>query len=236
MEFTGEQVVPEVTKKRLIDEDIARYRFAQMYGKDLSVLDIASGTGLGTSILGETARAVLGVDISPESIKYAKEHNQKGNVTYQEGSATDHALFPAQHFPLIVSYETIEHLNAVERKIYLSNLLYWLSGDGYVLISTPNKRVTSPFTAKPENRFHELEFTKEELIKELTPYFRIEAMYGQRQIPVCATNYFVRKCIHVLARFFPSLRTFYTLSGSPDVVPIIKSHEPRIFVFVCRKK
>jgi hypothetical protein len=81
-----------------------------------------------------------------------------------------------------------------------------------------------------------LEFTKNELISELSSYFQIETMGGQRQIPTIATWYLVRKCVHLLSRIFPTLRTLYTLSGSAEVVVLEPSYEPRIFVFVCRKK
>lgn len=237
MEFTGEQVVPGVSKQRLIDEDIGRYAFAQTYAEGKRVLDIASGTGLGTAMLAERAAEVTGVDISAESVAYAKAHHGAPNTTYVLGSATDTSLFAPQSFDVIISYETIEHLEAPERSAYLANLASWLRPEGVLLLSTPNKRVTSPFREKPDNQFHVLEFTRAALLAEVEAYFIVDSVRGQRTIPRFATIRLVRRFVHLIARITGRLRTLYILSGGPQVVAYDPArYEPRIFVLVCRPR
>lgn len=237
MEFTGEQVVPGITKQRLIDEDIARYQFATNYARGLSVLDIASGTGMGTAMLGTVATRVVGVDISTESIAYAKEHHQSDNIEYILGSADDSALFSDATFDIIISLETIEHLDALAREAYLANLSRWLKVGGTLILSTPNKRVTSPFRDVPDNEFHVLEFTKEALCKEVGAHFSVEQILGQRQIPKLATIPLIRRFIHVVSRITGQYRTLYTLSGGAEVIHYDANRtEPRIFVLVCKKR
>ena len=53
-------------------EHIHRYKFALNYVKSKKILDIACGEGYGSNILSSEAEKVLGIDISSESINYAK--------------------------------------------------------------------------------------------------------------------------------------------------------------------
>jgi len=41
MKLTGEQLIPELSKKRLIDEHLDRYKFSLDYVKNKKVLDIS---------------------------------------------------------------------------------------------------------------------------------------------------------------------------------------------------
>src|SRR5208282_5082698 len=63
---------PQVLK----DEHITRYKFAVPYVKEKRVLDIACGSGYGSSLLAETAATVNGRDLSPEAIEYCKNRFQ----------------------------------------------------------------------------------------------------------------------------------------------------------------
>ncbi len=72
MDFTGERFVPGVDSGILEAEHVQRYIFAGEYAKGKSVLDIACGTGYGSSILNKAgATIVTGVDISNEAIEFA---------------------------------------------------------------------------------------------------------------------------------------------------------------------
>lgn len=236
MQFSGEQYVPGVTKKRLVDEHEARYAFALKSTAEKKVLDIACGTGYGSFELSKTASRVTGVDISEESIAYAQANYQRDNLQFIRASATDD-LFPEGSFDVICSFETIEHLEKEPRQAYLSNLRRWLKPDGLLLLSTPNKIITSPFNDKPLNRFHVLEYTRAQLLNELKPYFSIEELYGQRLIKKSLTGFLVRKSMNVIQRV-PILNFhLYDLANGPEILPFDPAFfEPRVFVAVCRKK
>lgn len=231
MEFTGEQVVLGGTKQRLVDEDLARYRFASGFVAGKRVLDIACGTGIGCVLYAPSAARVVGVDISSESIAHAKKNAAAANIEYRVASADQEDLFPAASFDVISSLETIEHLEEASRKRYLANLARWLVPGGVVILSTPNKRVTSPFSDKPENAFHVLEFTKEHLLSELSPYFIVREWYGQRAIPKLLSIPIIRRFVHLYQRVVGKNFHIYTLSGSPEVLRYDEQKvEPRIFV------
>jgi len=236
MQFTGEQFIPGISKKRLIDEHESRYQWVAQFTQDKIVLDIACGTGYGSNIIAANAKKVFGVDISNESIAYAKEHYKKDNVHFVLGSATDSEIFTKAQFDIICSFETIEHLTKEERVKYLINLKSWLKPNGLLVLSTPNKIITSPFTEKPLNPYHVIEFEQESLLNELFPYFSIEDIFGQRIIKKIYTYYFVWKMVHAIQKIFNYNFHIYDLANGPQITTYTKKQVPRIFILRCIPK
>ncbi len=234
MDFTGEQYIPGISKKRLADEHVERYKYALNFAKDCTVLDIACGTGYGSYELTKEAQRVIGVDLSQESIDYAKANYVTGNLEYLNASATDE-LFAENTFDLICSFETIEHLDQPDRSIYLNNMAKWLKPNGILLLSTPNKKITSPFTKKPLNKYHVLEFTEKNLIAELKPFFQIYDKLGQRLINKFFTFYIIRKTISFTQKILHYDFHIYDLANGPEIMQYNKNQVPRIFVFILKK-
>ncbi|NLG07087.1 class I SAM-dependent methyltransferase [Candidatus Peribacteria bacterium] len=162
--------------KRNRDDHIARYTFACKYAKGKHVLDIACGTGYGTDMLRKSGAAVLGVDISQDTIKKAK---QKYGDYFATG---DIRTFQSkQKFDMIVCFETIEHISEYHEVI--QNLYSLLKKNGRLLISSPNKRITKPLIGKPMVSFHAQEFTPKELTFLLNEKFTVQGYFAQRQQP-----------------------------------------------------
>src|SRR5688572_18974511 len=109
-----ERVIEGTSPPELFAEHLARYRFAAKYVAGGRVLDIACGSGYGTALLREAGgREVVGVDVDPEAIAYARSRYQGVGVTFLAGDAASPPV--AGRFDLIVSFETIEHLRDPER-------------------------------------------------------------------------------------------------------------------------
>jgi len=185
--FTGEYFLPGQTKKRLWDDHQGRYQFAQKFIEGKRVLDMACGSGYGSFMLAANgARWVDGVDISEDAIGFARENYQQENLKYV---ASDLLSFSSvEKYEVLVSFETIEHIDdyrGVIRK-------YWelLTPGGILLVSTPNRNITSPkaktLADAPNNAYHVREFTVAELASELTAagFFVDEGkIFGQRLQP-----------------------------------------------------
>ncbi len=235
MKVTGEQVVLGESSPRTAEEHTARYAFAVPYVAGKRVLDIACGSGYGAGMLREAgASSVDGVDISEETIAFAKRTYGAPHITFTCASVSD-ALFPDHSFDVITSFETIEHLDDSIREAYLKNLRRWLVPGGLLLLSTPNKVVTSPFTNKPLNQFHILEYRLRDLRAELEPYFSIESVFGQRLVRKLVTIYVVRRFIRVIEILLRRRFALYDTPTGPDVVPYdARTFEPRFFVLLCR--
>lgn len=77
----------------------------------------------------------IAIDIDPDVIAFAKEHNQLPNITYQVMSATN-LTFADKTFDTITSIENIEHIP--EDQTYVAEAYRVLKDTGLFIISTPN--------------------------------------------------------------------------------------------------
>jgi SAM-dependent methyltransferase len=183
MDFTGERWIPGQVDRRIEDDHLRRYQFALRYSRGQRVLDIACGVGAGAHLLTTegAATSVDGVDISSEAIAYAREHYKYPGLRFDVGDIATYR--PARPFDRITCFETIEHVP--DDLLVLRNLKSWLRPGGLLLISSPNRPITSPgtdaITDAPLNKFHVREFTPRELRQ------RVEAVgftdvrtFGQR--------------------------------------------------------
>jgi len=170
-----ERIIPHETEPGIVSIHLKRYQFALPYCERKHVLDVASGVGYGTAALSKVARSVIGVEIDPESLAYAKANYSSPNVRFEQMDATSLNL-PESSFDTICSFETIEHLNNIEG--YLSEMVRVLKSEGIYLVSTPHVRKT---THRPQNPFHLIEFSRRDFESLLRKHFAEVEIYGQRR-------------------------------------------------------
>jgi SAM-dependent methyltransferase len=177
--FTGERVIPGEVDPDLLNEHLARYYFARRFSAGKVVLDAACGSGYGSAMLGENAKAVYGADISPEAIKYARRVYGSPNLYFSEADCL--ALpFPTARFDLVVAFEIIEHLKDPEA--LLGELDRVLSPSGLLLLSTPNRLYYTEERGET-NPFHDHEFSFEELEEALRKRFPHRAILFENHVP-----------------------------------------------------
>lgn len=70
------------------------------------VLDMGCGCGVGTSILAEKSKKVIGIDDSIEAIEFAKTYWQRDNIEY----FCKDAFEENRVFDVVVAHELIEHI------------------------------------------------------------------------------------------------------------------------------
>lgn len=230
--FSGERFVLGNSGRRIEADHLERYLFASYYVKDNKVLDIACGVGYGSSVLMTGgASQYLGVDISEESIEYAKQEYGGENRTF---IVADICHFKStDSYDVIVCFETIEHVSCYRSA--LVNLYAMLNKNGVLIISSPNRIVTSPtalhINDKPANKFHTQEFTPNELenlLIETGFHVNKTEIFGQRQ-----RYLYNNKIIQSLIRLtrFPDIFAFITSAKLTPVTRLI----PRYFAIVARK-
>ncbi|WP_312417934.1 class I SAM-dependent methyltransferase [Shinella sp.] len=118
---------------------LARYSMARPFADGKRVLDIACGEGYGAYALATrwNAAHVTALDIAPEAIASAKHNFSADNIEFGVASAYDLSkIFPENSFDLIVSFETIEHLEDPER--FLREIKKVVAPDATIIISCPN--------------------------------------------------------------------------------------------------
>lgn len=232
LNFTGEYFIPGKSGDRIEADHIERYRFACRYAKGKAVLDIACGVGYsGPNFIEAGAFSYDGVDINENLIEYAKNNYSFESINYLVGDICKFSN--NKMYDLITCYETIEHVKNFEAAI--KNLHSLLKPGGLLLISSPNRTVTSPnaltINDKPSNEFHTQEFIPGELLSILNKNgFSADTsnLYGQRQRRKAYRNRYYRKII-------------YTLFGNPDIktspeVTKVVDEIPRYLVVVATKR
>lgn len=170
-----ERIIPSETFGGPLAVHLKRYEFAARFCRGKVVLDAACGVGYGSSFLSNTAKEVIGVDISAEAITYAKDHYQKENTRFQMMDAGN-LDFPERYFDLVCSFETLEHLDNPLN--FLAEVKRVLKEGGIVIISTPQAKKT---VSKPGNPYHKVEFSKNDFNNALRKYFTKVEIFGQRR-------------------------------------------------------
>ena len=176
--FTGERFIPDLIEKSIVAEHFQRYHAVLDIVKGKKVLDAACGSGYGTALMASTAESVTGIDISTEAIGYAKKrYAELDNVQYIEASIAE-LPFEAHSFDVIVSFETIEHVNDELQNSFLQEIKRCLKADGILIMSSPDKRTYSELHDF-NNEFHVKEFYFEEFEEFLQHEFKFCKHYLQ---------------------------------------------------------
>lgn len=177
LDWTGERLTSAATGQ-VETEHFHRFFLARHLARGLDVLDIASGEGLGSAFLAQSARSVIGVEIDNDAVEHAKHSYTARNLRFVRGSA--------QAIPLrdnsvdcVVSFETIEHFYDQEQ--FLIEIRRVLRPEGKLIISAPNRDIYTP-PGWPSNPFHVRELTRTEFEKALSIHFENIVYYGQRSI------------------------------------------------------
>ena len=177
LEFTGERFTPECMRE-IWYEHWHRYAFALPLASGRRVLDAACGEGFGSALLARDASAVLGVDISADAIAHAQSrYAGRDGLSYRVDDCTRLESLPDAGFDLIVSFETLEHVEAQESM--LDAFARLLAPDGILLISTPDKRTYTDLTGF-RNEHHVRELYRDEFEALLAPRFAHRRMFGQK--------------------------------------------------------
>jgi len=219
MKFTGQQFIPGKASFRIEQDHFERYKFTSQFVTGKNVLDIACGVRYGSQILREAGAKVDGVDISEEAIDYAK--NNYSGINFFVSDAINY--FSDKKYDVIASHVTIEQIK--DYKTVLKNFYKWLTPGGLLIISSPNRVITSPYSIG--HSFHAQEFTTVEFIDELeTCGFTVAGIYGQRFQRYFKNRYLTR----IYKKLFKPDNT-----SSPVVGEIRRGLEPRYFVIKAKK-
>ena len=179
MKFTGERYVSDLNAAQISYEHWHRYLYAMQFVVGKDVVDIACGEGYGSYLLAQTAKSVMGIDLSDEAITFAKKVYRKKNLSFLQGSVEKIPVAGTKKLDVIVSLETIEHVNEKSQKAFLKEIKRLLRDDGIFIVSTPNKLLYSDIP-KYKNEFHLKEFYEQEFYDFLRNYFREVVLFGQK--------------------------------------------------------
>lgn len=166
---TGERFLPGKCGGEIAIEHYQRYRFAMQMVKGKKVLDAACGEGYGSQLLAREADRVTGLDLNEKVVEQARQKYGNDRLLFRVGSI-EALPFEDQCFDVVVSCETIEHVEEEIQNRFLKEIRRVLKRDGILIMSTPNKAVYTDLV-KGQNRFHVKEFYVTEYREFLHRYF-----------------------------------------------------------------
>ena len=175
--WTGERLVP-TCRGQILYEHLHRYAVAVTLAHGKRVLDIACGEGYGSNLLAAAGAEVIGIDIAPDVIAHAKRAYPRQNLIFREGSCLNIPV-DDKSIDLVVSFETIEHLDDHEQ--FLREIKRVLSDSGALIISSPDKREYTDRIGN-KNRFHKLELNHEDFYSLLKKHFKNCRIAKQRLV------------------------------------------------------
>lgn len=160
------------------DAHVARYQWAGGYVKPGDrVLDAACGLGYGSHVLRSLTRAasVTGVDASQSAIDYAAACFPGNGGAYVGRLPGALAEFAEGSFEVVVSFETLEHVDAPVALI--AEYFRVLSPGGRLIVSVPND--WSDDTGRDPNPHHLQVYNWQRLKDELEGRFVLESAFAQ---------------------------------------------------------
>lgn len=181
LEFTGERFTPECVRE-MAYEHWHRYAWAAELVAGREVLDAACGEGYGSHLLAARAKSVTGLDVSEDAVSHARERYCRDNLRFARGDATQ-LPYADDSFDVVVSFETLEHLDAQEA--LLAEFRRVLRPDGFLVISSPDRKAYSDETGY-DNPFHVRELYRDELETLVSNAFPAFRLFGQKLMFVSA--------------------------------------------------
>jgi len=209
-------------------DHLGRYHFAKQFSKDKVILDLACGEGYGTNILAHEAKKVIGIDISQETVNFAKGKYAHINLEFILGNGREIPVEGKEIFDLICSFETLEHLNEDDQVLMINEFERLLKPDGLLIISTPNHHYTHNIL-KYDNPHHYKELGFNEFGELLSAKFSYRAFFGQR-------NYFSNQIAKLDEMKCSYIETVLIKGGEAYIDTRINSKIPQNYLCIASKK
>lgn len=178
--FTGERftAAAPLLNTQIYHEHLHRYLFAAQCVRGLAVLDIACGEGYGSALLAASAESVVGVDVSAETIAHAERKYRLANLRFLAGECRSIPV-KAQSIDVVVSFETIEHLE--EHQVFMRDIRRVLKPGGLLIISSPDREKYEGRGVE-KNPFHKKELSHPEFADLMRQHFQHVALLEQKLV------------------------------------------------------
>jgi SAM-dependent methyltransferase len=173
--YSSERMIPGKSDWKVELQHQIRYNFLAPLSRGKKALDAGCGEGYGAYAISGYAQSATAIERDQETFTHARSLYKRDNLDYQKGDLLT--------MDLQGTYDCIYSLGVLEQaddaEIVLSRLKGALGTDGLLVLSTSNKKISSPDSAMPANPFHKMEWTAVDLEKLLCSYFDHVILLGQ---------------------------------------------------------
>ena len=170
---------------------MATYRWAESFVRGKRVLDFGCGPGYGSHFIAASADSVVGVDVSPESLEYARRTFPRDNLAFDVIDTSCVLPYEDDSFDVVMSFQVFEHVEFPER--YLQESRRVLKPGGVLLLVTPDRSTRLFPGQRPWNRWHLTEYGERSLTDIVRGVFSdVEMLKMSGRKDVIATE--LRRC------------------------------------------
>lgn len=148
---------------------LARYKFAaRLLKKSDDVLEVGSGTGLGSIFLSQHVKRVTGLEIKPHDHAAARSVNRRDNVEFLLQSVFDYDV--SRRHDAVVSLDVIEHLTREDGRRLVACMAQHCAPTGVVIIGSPSIH-SYPYQSAYSRASHITCYDQPELMALMDEYF-----------------------------------------------------------------
>jgi len=110
--------------------------------EEMNVLDLGCGTGITTKYIAELGAKVLGVDLSPKLVEFAKENSNHQNIEYRIADITNLDL-DKKKFDVICLVDVMEHIPIEKIPGLIESIKRYSQNNTIVYLNIPDARLQS---------------------------------------------------------------------------------------------
>ncbi len=225
-------------------EHAGRYEFAKNFicenVKNGKVADISCATGYGTKLLANVCEQIDGYDLRKEYLKLAEKRKIK-NANFYEIDFNKQ-LLKDKKYDIVVSFETIEHIENTEN--FIKSLKNIVKKDGYLILSVPNPKYEQlDEFGNIIYKYHKHVFSKEQILKLVSDFgFETKQILGQSLCNRIVSNFhnlrheraesYNKKLLNKYKYSKQAIVMNSYLYSYPDEVLIDDSYS---YIFICKK-
>ncbi len=142
---------------------LARYKFvAKMIKKTDRVLEVGSGSGLGSIFLAQHCAHVKGIEVKTTEVEQAKSLNRRKNVEFIAGDLFDWPK--SRSYDVVVGLDVIEHMEIEDGRRLLDAMIGQLNDTGMLIIGSPSI-YSYPYQSPLSHASHVKCYDREELVE-----------------------------------------------------------------------
>jgi SAM-dependent methyltransferase len=183
--YTGERILPTKMFNVTYQQSLVAYEFAAQYAKGKSVLDVASGEGYGTHVLGLVAQEAVGLDAHRLAVATATQKYGSEQILFIQADLRNaSSVLGGKTFDVVCCFQTIEHVQ--DHDEFLNALFQVTKPGGVILVSTPN---TDMFHSFNPYHVHEVNFTEiDALFRRHCREYTIYGVFGDESVIAYRTS------------------------------------------------